>query len=258
MNLETQLQVLISKGFSAPNAETILLMREALVVLFDAFPDTLLLIGGANLLLFHDSIRLSSDLDLAPLTEPPPVDRLVSVLVDGLEPLSKLMNMTLAVTVTSETNLTRVSLQSNETHLFTIDISRIGAVIPSASDSHNLEATGSNVVAAVRAASRDQLLLHKAEAFLHRRILKVRDAYDIMVLLGRGAALSGNLKQHFEDLLIGEFDSTRIRERIESLTRERCRAELKSILPVGVYERLDQQDFQPLKDAVFKLFEEWL
>jgi hypothetical protein len=168
------------------------------------------------------------------------------------------MHMTLEIKVTSEPNLTKVSIQSNDTHLFGIHISRIGAVIPSASDSHKLEATGSNVVAAVKVASRDQLLLHKAEVFLHRRILKVRDAYDIMVLLGRGAELSGPLKQHFEDLLIGEFDSERIRERIESLTPERCRAELKTILLVGVYERLDEQDFQPLKDAVLKLFQEWL
>jgi len=54
MNLEEQLEILTSKGFSASDAETIVLMREALVVLFDAFPDSLLLIGGAHLLLFNE------------------------------------------------------------------------------------------------------------------------------------------------------------------------------------------------------------
>jgi hypothetical protein len=42
------------------------MMRLAAGVLFQDFPDSFLLFGGATLLLFHDSVRHSADLDLLP------------------------------------------------------------------------------------------------------------------------------------------------------------------------------------------------
>jgi hypothetical protein len=101
-------------------------------------------------------------------------------------------------------------------------------------------------------------LLQKAEAFFLRKVLKARDAYDIMLLLDRGAWFSGNLKEHLSDMLIGEFDSERIRERIERINAKLCRADLKSILPEAVYRPLEESDFQPLRDALRKIFADWL
>ena len=98
-----------------------------------------------------------------------------------------------------------------------------------------MEATAANRKANVKFISRDQQLLNKAETFLLRRNLKARDAYDVMDLLAKGASLTGNLKNHLEDMLYGEFDADRIRERITQVDPKRCRAELKDKLPDEVY-----------------------
>jgi hypothetical protein len=79
-----------------------------------------------------------------------------------------------------------------------------------------------------------------------------------MDLLAKGAFLTGNLKNHLEDVLYGEFDADRIRERITQVDPKRCRAELKDKLPDEVYQKLEEQDFQSLRDALTKIFHEWL
>ena len=96
--------------------------------------------------------------------------------------------------------------------------------------------------------------VQKAQAFLLRRILKARDAYDILLLLNRGATLSGNLEKHLEDMLAGEFDSERIRERIEQVDSKLCRADLKNILPDAEYAPLEESGFEPLRDALRHVF----
>jgi hypothetical protein len=65
MNLAEQIEAFISKGFSEERAETIVLMREAAIVMFEAFPKVLLMVGGASLILFQSSVRHSADLDFA-------------------------------------------------------------------------------------------------------------------------------------------------------------------------------------------------
>ena len=52
MNLAGQIDKLVDRGFSEERAETIVLMREAAILLFDAFPEMLVVVGGANLVLF--------------------------------------------------------------------------------------------------------------------------------------------------------------------------------------------------------------
>jgi hypothetical protein len=255
MNLAEQVEALVSKGFAVERAEIIVLMREAAIVLFDAFPDTLLLVGGANLLLFHDSVRHSSDLDLVPIGQLPTFDVLQDVVQDGLGPLAKLLYLNpLAVDRVNAGLIVR----SREKQLFSIDIGGVGSVITTNNDTHRLEATGMDRAADVRSASRDQLLLLKAEAFLFRRKIKARDAYDIMGLLNRGAEFSGNLKQHLEDQITGEFNSETIRERIDLLTPALCRTDLESFIPKNVYRGLEESGFTPLRDAVSKIFADWL
>jgi hypothetical protein len=64
MNLAEQLEALKARGFDPETAQTVVLIREAAILLFAAFPDSFLLYGGANLILFHNSVRTSRDLDL--------------------------------------------------------------------------------------------------------------------------------------------------------------------------------------------------
>jgi hypothetical protein len=117
---------------------------------------------------------------------------------------------------------------------------------------------GTAHTATVKFVSADLLLLQKAEAFLLRRFLKARDAYDIKYLLERGAALNGNLRDHLADLLLGDFDEERISERISGVTDDLCRAELKGFLPKDKYEELEKTHFQSLRDGLSQLFGEWL
>ena len=64
MNLASQVASFRDKGFTSEQAEVITLMRVAAGVLFQCFPESFLLFGGAALLLFHQSVRHSGDLDL--------------------------------------------------------------------------------------------------------------------------------------------------------------------------------------------------
>ena len=262
MNLAEHIEQLVGRGFAEERAETIVLMREAAIIIFDAFPETLVLVGGANLVLFQEGVRHSADLDFFPVSgQMPNVAKLSAVLLDGLTPLGKLLNLhpVNLKTISSEEDQIKLMLSSNDGQaLFTVDITRIGSVIESGVEEIPLEATAVNRVANIKYVSRDQLLLNKAEAFLLRRNLKTRDAYDAMDLLTKGASLTGNLKNHLEDMLYGEFGVDRIRERIKQVDAKRCRAELKDKLPDEVYRNLEELDFQPLRDALAKIFHEWL
>jgi hypothetical protein len=64
VNLSRQLELLKARGFDDDSAQIVILVREATIVLFEAFSDSFLIYGGANLILFHNSVRTSRDLDL--------------------------------------------------------------------------------------------------------------------------------------------------------------------------------------------------
>jgi len=262
MTLAEQIEQLAGRGFSEERAEIIVLMREAAIIVFDAFPESLVLVGGANLVLFQESIRHSADLDFFPVSgDLPDVAKLNEILLNGLTPLAKLLNLDpLSLkTISSEDGLIKLMLSSNVGRtLFTVDITKIGSVLESNVEELPLEATAVHRAAIIKFASRDQLLLNKAEAFLLRRNVKARDAYDAMDLLAKGASLRGNLRSYLEDMLYGDFDADRIRERIEQVDARRCRAELKDKLPADVYQNLEDRDFQPLRDALKTIFQGWL
>jgi len=262
MTLAERIHQLVGRGFSEERAETIVLMREAAIIIFSAFPESLVLVGGANLVLFQDSVRHSADLDFFPVSgELPDVAKLSEVLWNDLTPLAKLLDLhpLNLKTIRSAGGLIKLMLSSNSGKaLFTVDITKIGSVLKSGVEEFPLEATAVNRAANIKFVSRDHLLLNKAEAFLLRRNPKTRDAYDAMDLLAKGASLTGNLKNHLEDMLYAEFDADRVRERIKQVDARRCRAELKDNLPDEVYQNLEELDFQPLRDALTKLFHAWL
>ena len=63
-----------------------MLLREAAILLFDAFPEMLVVVGGANLVLFQEGVRHSADLDFFPVAgELREIASLKEVLSNGLK-----------------------------------------------------------------------------------------------------------------------------------------------------------------------------
>ena len=207
-------------------------------------------------------MRHSADLDFFPIAgELPEIASLKEVLSSGLKPLGELLKLSPMNLDTIRADSGEVKMMLSSTSgkaLFTVDITRIGSVLKSGIEELTLAATGVDRAASIKFVSRDQMLLQKAEAFLLRKTVKARDAYDAMDLMDRGATLQGNLKNHLEDVLYDEFESDRILKRINQVDARRCQAELKDRLPETVYKKLEQADFQPIRDALLRLFDEWL
>jgi hypothetical protein len=94
MNLAAQIAAYRDKGFTREQAEVITLMRVAAGVLFRDFPDSFLLFGGATLLLFHNSVRHSADLDLQPRADTLPTSEdLRGSLATGLASAADALNL---------------------------------------------------------------------------------------------------------------------------------------------------------------------
>ncbi len=262
MNLAEEIARLRGKGFSEDRAEIIVLMREAAVVLFRAFPDSFLLFGGANLIFFHNSLRHSADLDLLSITpDMPEIDDIRNTLVEGLKPLIQLLKIEdLKIQIIrSEDAMKKISIGADGRTLFTVDLTRMGSVLEKEVEEHPTESVSSDLIGMIKAVSRDLLLLQKAEAFLMRKIIKVRDAYDIKLLMSLGATLGSNLKQHLEDdLRWNEIESEQIIERINQVDIRHCEAELGNVLPTAEFKDLRDENFEPLRDSLLKLFADWV
>jgi len=142
--------------------------------------------------------------------------------------------------------------------LFRVDMTKFASAIESEIETHPIESELGESVD-IKSPTKELLLLQKAEAFLLRRIVKARDAYDIHVLFQKGAVLNPNLKAHLEDAMhANEIDGETVSGRIALIDIDRCSLELKPILPPEIYTPLEESKFEKLRDAVKKLFEEWL
>lgn len=262
MNIASQIAAYRDKGFTTEQAEVIALMRVAAGVLFQDFPDSFLLFGGAALLLFHQSVRHSGDLDLlATADERPTVGAIQASLAERLAPAAEALKFgTLQFEDISQGSLD-VKLwivASDGRRLFRVDLNRFGTVLQSAIEEHAVDVDNDHM-ARVRSASRDFLLLQKAECFLLRRIVKTRDAFDVRLLKNSGGALDHNLKSGLTDTLMSwEIEAEDIVKRIEQVNVKRCTAELQPILPTPVFETLAREGFKPLRDALYELYADWL
>src|ERR1700738_5244308 len=147
MNLARQIAILKEKGFSEERAEIIVLMREAAVFLFKAFPESFLLHDGANLIFFHNSTRHSADLDLLSISkEMPNTEELRATLAEGLKPLSELLNIAplKEAILSSDSALKKIMVaQGNGKTLFTVDVTRIGAILGSGVEERPIESASS-------------------------------------------------------------------------------------------------------------------
>jgi hypothetical protein len=142
--------------------------------------------------------------------------------------------------------------------LFRVDLTRLGSAIESEIEDHPIDGEA-GISAVIKSATKELLLLQKAEAFLLRRAVKARDAYDTHLLKSLGATLSPNLRAHLQDTVrANEIDCDTISNRIERIDVDLCRLELKPILPPDVYSALEHAGFEPLRDALKELYEEWL
>jgi Nucleotidyl transferase AbiEii toxin, Type IV TA system len=262
MNLEERLAKYLDRDFSLEQAQILVLMEEAAIALFAALPEHFVLFGGATLVLFHNSPRLSNDLDLlARVDSLPSAGELQNALQERVQEVAGLFGIG-PVTFEPEQNAKQFlrlwMIGSRKQRLFTVDLTRVGGSVLAR------EIVDETIVldestALIPCVSRNYQLLQKAETFVSRRMMKTRDAFDMRLLLAEGAVLDETLKAHLNDLVMWrELDAEQINERVEQITPKLCRAELKSVLPEEVYSSLEVEEFESLRAAVRTLFAEWL
>jgi len=262
MNLATEVSKYETKGFSRERSEVIVLMQQAAGAVFRDFPESFVLFGGATLILFHDGVRHSADLDLLSRTdELPPPDAIVESIRRGIESSADALELSPLEFASDRVGNNQIHVAVNSgsgERLFRVDLSHLGSVISSQIEEHSID-IGTGVVPTIRSASKHFLLLQKAEAFLLRRRVRISDAYDAYFLMSAGAQLNEVLTAHLSDALMNfEMDAEAIRFRIGAVDANHCRLELKPILPSEVYDPLGRADFQPLRDSLESLYAPWL
>src|SRR6476646_7567576 len=90
MNWQERVERYRKRGFQQPEAEIVVLLEECASGLFSAFPDRFVLFGGATLVLFYDSPRLSRDLDLLAKAEDlPPVAEITKTIENSIQGLAE-------------------------------------------------------------------------------------------------------------------------------------------------------------------------
>lgn len=262
MSISRQIAYYEDKGFTRAQAEINVLINCAAALIFAQFPDTFVLIGGAALILLHESARLSTDLDLLARNVPLPSAQAVIDCIDrGLQPLGEVLALgPFQFTSASIADVDiKIAVTGNSgRQLFRLDLTRFGSAIESQIVAHRFE-IGDGAPATIKAASRHLLLLQKAEAFLLRRGIKARDAYDIYILKQRGANLNANLSAHLSDSLRNNgIESEDIEARIEYINSRSFRSELSAILPERIYSPLARSNFVEIRAVIENLFAPWL
>lgn len=230
------------------------------MALFNSFPDHFVLFGGVTLVFFHDSPRVSRDLDLLSSPgQPPAAEEIRRVVHAAIQPVAEALGLgqigfKLDI---ATTGLARQWVLANQKPVFSIDLTTIGGgVLKSQILQHTIVGIPDKIVLAPNA---NYLLFQECETFLSRRFVKARDAFDIHLLLSRGVAVNNTLRAHFEDfLLMNEFDAEFIDARIRSVTPKLCTVELRPVLPASVFEELEKRDFQPIQSSLRTVFAEWL
>jgi len=136
----------------------------------------------------------------------------------------------------------------------------LGSVLASGIEEHALEAVSQNSKTTIKSVSRNHQLLQKAEAFVLRKAVKTRDAYDIKILLDSGATLAGELRNHLSDgLLMNELNDADIADRIERGHRQTVPGQSsRAYCPQRCTNLWRAPNFKPLREALKTVFEQWL
>jgi nucleotidyltransferase AbiEii toxin of type IV toxin-antitoxin system len=262
MDIASRIATYEERGFTTERAQVNVLMEAAAFAIFRDFPEAFVLFGGATLVLFHESLRHSADLDLLSRgAQAPSREEIAASLERELMPLGEIMELgRLGLEIdNSDSREGRIFISTNTgQRLFRVDLTRLGSAIEGEIEDHRVDGEA-GASAVIKSATKELLLLQKAEAFLLRRAVKARDAYDIHLLKGLGTTLGANLRAHLHDtVLANEIDSSTIAGRIDRVDVKLCTLELKQILPPDVYKVLEVAEFEPLRNAVRELYEEWL
>ena len=260
MNLQGRVERYKQRRFQTSEAEIIVLIEESAVALFNAYPDRFVLFGGASLLLFYESPRLSRDLDLlASHGQAPPSQEIEAVVLSGLQPIAEALGLgTLQFQKYADVpDFTKHWVLANQKPLFSIDVTRIGGAIP---ETHIINQSISATPAAmVVTPNSNYLLFQKLETFLNRRPVKARDAFDIRLLLSQGAQLDGQLHAHLDDSIrMKELHEEEIDARIKAITNKLCIAELRAVLPPSVFQGLADDEFHTIRSSLRRVFANWL
>lgn len=260
MNLQARIERYKERGFQTLEAEIILLIEESAVAIFKAFPDRFVLFGGASLLLFYESPRLSRDLDLlACRGEVPPSEKIQAVVLSSIQPIAETLGLgTLELQKYAEgPDFAKHWVLANQRPLFSIDVTRIGGNVLDAQIVK--KSIADNPEKIVDTPNENYLLFQKLETFLNRRSVKARDAFDIRLLVSHGAELDKGLQAHLEDSMrIKEVDEEQIETRIKNITEKLCIAELRTVLPPAVFEGLAENGFEPIRRSLRQVFRNWL
>jgi precorrin-6x reductase len=84
----------LGRDFSLERAQILVLMEEAAVALFAAMPEHFVMFGGATLVLFRNSPRLSKDLDLlARVDRLPSPEELQNALEEGVQEVAAIFGV---------------------------------------------------------------------------------------------------------------------------------------------------------------------
>src|SRR5437016_9729614 len=93
MNVQDRINRYRKRGFQQVEAEILVLIEESAAALFTAFPDHFILFGGATLVLFYESPRVSRDLDLLPSRPLPNTEDVQAVVRSRIQPLAEIFGL---------------------------------------------------------------------------------------------------------------------------------------------------------------------
>jgi len=133
MTLQERVARYLDRNLQKYQADILVLMEEAAIALFSALPDHFLLFGGATLVLFHESPRISKDLDLlARVDRLPTAQELVGALEGRLQEVAGVLGLG-PVAFEPETegeHFVRLwTVGPAKQKLFTVDLTRIGGSV---------------------------------------------------------------------------------------------------------------------------------
>jgi hypothetical protein len=259
MNLQARIDKYRDRDFQQSDAEILVLIEESAVALFTAFPDHFILFGGATLVLFYGSPRVSRDLDLLPSGPLPKTEDFQGVVRSRIQPVAEIFGLGQLEfrREIAEPDFVKHWILANQKVLFSIDLTRIGGnVLEGQIVKKTIVDTPEATVLTPNA---NYLLFQKCQTFLDRRNVKARDAFDIHLLLSRAAQLDNTLRPHLEDFIaMNELDQEFIKARIETVNPKLCTVELRPVLPPPLFEQLEKERFETIRQSLRTVFSDWL
>src|SRR5437660_3576294 len=167
MNLQARVDKYTERNFQQSDAEILVLIEESAVALFTSFPDHFIIFGGATLVLFYGSPRLSRDLELLALLEPlPRTENVQAVVRSRIQPIAEIFGLGQLEFRQDIANPDFVKhwVLANQKPLFSIDLTRIGG---SVLETQIVKKTiGDTPETTVLTPNANYLLFQKCETFL--------------------------------------------------------------------------------------------